>query len=448
MFRFVLNGRPESVSGVAPTTTLLEWLRGSGRVGTKEGCAEGDCGACTVAFLHDEGWRSVNACLVPLPAVADREVVTVEGLASEEGLHPAQSAMVEALGSQCGYCTPGFVMSLFEATYRQDLDADWKKADQICGNLCRCTGYRPIQEALEQVAGTIPEDDFRDRDAPTLESFSVEVGEQRFYRPGTLAELYEILGREPQARLVAGATDLGLDITKKGVRFPCLVSLEGLPLAGITNEDGTWRIGATTTLSVLEAAEVHPALNQMLRFFASRQIKNRATVGGNLCNASPIGDLAPVLMALEAKVVLASALGERRLLLEDFFLDYRQTAMLDGEVLTAVEIREPAPSTRAWAHKVCKRREMDISAVCLGVAVSVEDGVVVDARLAYGGMAATTRRAEAAEEALLGQPWTEATVRAAMDAVDFTPFSDHRGSAWYRGQLARNLLLRFWELNP
>jgi xanthine dehydrogenase iron-sulfur cluster and FAD-binding subunit A len=260
-----------------------------------------------VAFLHDEGWRSVNACLVPLPAVADREVVTVEGLASEEGLHPAQSAMVEALGSQCGYCTPGFVMSLFEATYRQDLDADWKKADQICGNLCRCTGYRPIQDALDQVAGSNPEDDFRDRDAPTLESFSVDVGDQRFYRPGTLAELYEILGREPQARLVAGATDLGLDITKKGVRFPCLVSLEGLPLAGITNEDGTWRIGATTTLSVLEAAQVHPALNQMLRFFASRQIKNRATVGGNLCNASPIGDLAPILMALEAKVVLASA---------------------------------------------------------------------------------------------------------------------------------------------
>ena len=446
MFRFVLNGQPVHVSGVAPTTTVLEWLRANGHVGTKEGCAEGDCGACTVAVLSDEGWRSVNACLVPLPSLADREVLTVEGLADEDGLHPAQTALVDVLGSQCGYCTPGFVMSLFTATYRDDVDEDWKKADQICGNLCRCTGYRPIQDALETVAGTCPDDAFANAIAPTLEPFLTEVAGQKYYRPGDMAELYRVLAREPEARIVAGATDLGLDITKKGVRFPCLVSLEALPLAGIERVEDTWRIGATTTLSELEARNPIPVITRMLRYFASRQIKNRATVGGNLCNASPIGDLAPVLMALEAKVVLASAPGERRLLLEDFFLDYRQTALLDGEVLVGVEVREPAPATRLWAHKVCKRRELDISAVCAGFAVSVEEGVVIDARLAYGGMAATTRRAEAAEEALLGKPWTRETVEAAAAALDFTPMSDHRGSAWYRDTVARNLLRRFWEL--
>ena len=446
MFRFLLNGEPVTVSGLSPTTTLLQWLRRVGRTGTKEGCAEGDCGACTVAVLTDEGWRSVNACLVPLPAMADREVLTVEGLESPEGLHPVQQAMVEAAGSQCGYCTPGFVMSLFTASHRQDLDQDWKKADQICGNLCRCTGYRPIQQALEAVAGTRPQDEWADRVAPELGAFSLEHGAQRFYRPGRLQELYAILAAEPKARLVAGATDLGLEITKKGVAFECLMSLEALPLAGIERGPEGWRIGATTLLSTLEASPPVPAIGQMLRFFASRQIKNRATLGGNLCNASPIGDMAPVLMALQASVVLASQLGERRVLLEDFFLDYRQTALQPGEVLIAVEVPEPAPGTVAWAHKVCKRRELDISSVCLGAAVTVQEGLVVDARLAYGGMAATTRRAVAAEEALIGRPLGPDSIRDAAAALDFTPLSDHRGSAWYRDRVARNLLHRFWEV--
>ncbi len=449
MFSFLLNGEPVTVSGLSPTTTLLQWLRATGRVGTKEGCAEGDCGACTVAILTEQGWRSVNSCLIPLPTVADRELVTVEGLhAPEEPLHPAQSAMVEALGSQCGYCTPGFVMSLFTAAYRTDLDADWKKTDQICGNLCRCTGYRPIREALDKVAGRLPQDEWSERDAPALEPFSTEHGSQSFYRPGTLSELYEVLRAEPAARMVAGATDLGLDITKKGVAFECLVSLEALPLSGIERIDGGWSIGATTPLSTLESANPIPAATRMLRYFGARQIKNRATVGGNLCNASPIGDLAPVLMALEASVVLASELGERRLLLEDFFLDYRQTALLPGEVMVAVEVPDPAPATRVWAHKVCKRRELDISAVCVGFAVSIEDGEVIDARLAYGGMAATTRRAEAAEEQLLGRPWDIEAVEAAIAALDFTPISDHRSSAWYRATVAANLLRRFHELYP
>ena len=447
MFRFQLNGEPVTVSGISPTTTLLQWLRSTGRVGTKEGCAEGDCGACTVAVLTDEGWRSVNACLVPLPTMADREILTIEGLENGAGLHPSQVAMVEALGSQCGYCTPGFVMSLFTASHRTDLDQDWKKADQICGNLCRCTGYRPIQQALEAVAGTHPEDEWSDRVAPDLGAFSLEHKSQRFYRPGRLEELYAVLAAEPKARLVAGATDLGLDITKKGVAFECLVSLDALPLAGIESTPEGWRIGATTLLSSLEAAPPLPAIGQMLRYFASRQIKNRATLGGNLCNASPIGDMAPVLMALQASVVLASQLGERRVLLEDFFLDYRQTALLPGEVLVAVEVPEPAPGTISWAHKVCKRRELDISTVCIGVAVTVQEGLVVDARLAYGGMAATTRRAEAAEEVLIGRPLSQESIRDAAAALDFTPLSDHRGSAWYRDQVARNLLQRFWELH-
>lgn len=447
MICLTLNGQRRHVRDVSPNTTLLDWLRERGHVGTKEGCAEGDCGACTVAVREGESWKAINACLVPLPAMADREVLSVEGLSAPgQPLHPAQTAMVEHLGSQCGYCTPGFVMSLFEACHREDLEGPerpWKLDDQICGNLCRCTGYRPIRQALDQVAGTQPEDGFAGRAAP-LNTVDYRAGEERFFRPSSLDALWPILEAHPQATFVCGATDLGLDITQKGVRFPTLVSLEGLPLNTLERSATGWRIGATLTLADLESAAPLPILTRMLRYFASRQIKHRATLGGNLCTASPIGDSAPVLMALGASAVLASQAGMRSVMLDDFFLDYRKIDLRPGEVLAYIDVPFPKANTLRGAYKVSKRREMDISAVSGAFVVELSAGRVVSARLVFGGMAATTKRATAAEATLIGQPWNDESVERSISKLDFTPMSDHRGSAWYRTQVAGNLLRGFY----
>ena len=462
--RFTLNDQDVTVRELPPTTTLLEYLRRERRLmGTKEGCAEGDCGACTVAWLDaaaDGGatMRSVNSCLVLLPMLHGRRVWTVEGIAGKDGSpHPVQEALVQALGSQCGYCTPGVVMTMFEACYRDDLDAPWKVEDQMAGTLCRCTGYRPINEATRRIAGARPDDDFTaalgDR-AATLPALDYRAHGQRFVRPGSLAQLWAVIAEEAEVRFVNGATDLGLAVTKRHETWPCLVCLDGIDALNSVQALGEptsgWRIGAGVTLSALEDAlgEAVPPLGRMLRYFGARQIKNRATLGGNLCNASPIGDMAPVLMALGADAVIAGAGGARRVPLEDFFTGYRQTALAPGEILAAVVLSAPDPKARVSAYKVSKRRELDISAVSAGMFVATDDdGVVTSARLAYGGMAATPARASAAEAALVGQPWTAATVAAAAAklAEDFTPMSDHRGSDWYRGTLAKNLLIGFFE---
>jgi xanthine dehydrogenase small subunit len=454
---FTLNGTPVQLPELPPTTTLLDWLRAAGHTGTKEGCAEGDCGACTVAVLDAQApagpaWRAVCSCIMLLPQVAGKQVVTVEGLADAGGLHPAQQAMVDALGSQCGYCTPGFVMSLFEATYRDDLDCQAKKDDQLCGNLCRCTGYRPIRDALDRVAGSQPEDRFRaatEQEAAPLPPVDHRHGDQRLVRPTTWDAALAALA-EPDARVLAGATDLGLDVTQRHIAFPLLVDVGALPgMRAITPlRDGGWRIGAGVRLSDLEAwstAEA-PLLARMLRFFASRQIKNHATLGGNLCNASPIGDLAPVLLARDATAVLRGADGERRVPMHDFFTGYRQTALRDGELLAAVELPLLAGHARAAAYKVSKRRELDISAVSAAFVVRTDRmGTVQHVRLAYGGMAATPARARRAEESLLGQTFDASAVEdaCAMLDHDFTPLDDHRGSAWYRSTVAANLLRGF-----
>lgn len=456
---FVLNGAPVAIEGWSPTTTLLQWLRRTGRVGTKEGCAEGDCGACTVAVL-DPGhcgqapaWHAVNACLVLLPTLHGREVVTVEGLArADRSLHPVQAAMIEQLGSQCGYCTPGVVMSLFEAHYRRDLDAPWKLDDQLCGNLCRCTGYRPIGDAARATAGLGHDDGFANAMTRPVEvcRLSYTHDGSRFERPASLAELWDVLGHHPNHRIVAGATDLGLEVTKRHRSFPCLVALDGIPeLRQLESGPHGWSLGAAIPLSALEAwsAGPVPALGRMLRFFGSRQIKNRATLGGNLCNASPIGDLAPVLMALSADVVVGSARGERRLALEEFLIGYRKTALAAGEVLLRVHIPRPAPGVRFGAYKVSKRRELDISTVCAGFSVRTDGAAIVEEiRLCYGGMAETTARAHHVEAALRGGPWTREAIEAAVTTLDrdFRPISDLRGSAWYRRTVARNLLIGFW----
>ncbi len=452
--RFRVDG--VAVDVVAPPhTTVLEWLRASGRVGTKEGCAEGDCGACSVVIVENGAIRAINSCLVLLPQIARREIFTVEGLAPGArelaDLHPAQRAMVEGLGSQCGYCTPGFVMTVAEATHRTDLDAAWKLDDQLCGNLCRCTGYRPIREAAGKVAGCRPDDAISRALAAPAEAdgpVDVAVGGERYVAPDTLAGVWAAL-EAPEARIVCGATDLGLDVTQRRARFAHLVDLSRVAeLRGIRQIPGGIEIGAATPLTDIEAAAATamPVLHRMLRYFGSRQIKHRGTIGGNLCTASPIGDLAPVMLALDAELVVASAAGERVVPMDGWFLGYRKTALRPGEILAAVRLKAPPPDARVAAYKVSRRRELDISAVSAAFRVDTADGVVTLARFAFGGMAATTARATAAEDLAIGRQWDLGLVEALAAAVGgaFAPMSDHRGTAWYRSTVAANLVRGFF----
>jgi xanthine dehydrogenase large subunit len=462
-FSLVINGKPVAVQEVSPTTTLLEYLRAHGYTGTKCGCAEGDCGACTVALVDQDAsgrptYRAINSCIALLPMFAGREIVTVEGLASGETLHPVQAHMVEEYGSQCGYCTPGFVMSLFEAWYRQDCTSASQLSDQLSGNLCRCTGYRPIRDAA---LGALAQ---RDRENGKPDPFRARLGQAvdplpaldyaanggRFLRPTALKEVFSLLKDHPQARLVAGATEIGVDINKKFLSYPLLVSTEGVPeLRRISRTAAEWHIGGAATLTDIEelVALEYPALAKMLRVFASRGVRNRATMGGNLATASPIGDSAPVLLILDAAVVLASAAGQRKVPLDEFFAGYRKTVLTPGEIIKEIIIPRrpvsPADGRREDFLKVSKRRELDISTVAGAFRVELApDGTVAAARIAYGGVALATRRARKAEAALVGRRMEEAreAVAAAL-ADEYQPIDDVRGSAAYR----KGLIVSLWE---
>src|ERR1039458_8196175 len=407
--------------------------------------------ACAVAIIDRDAqgrpcYRAINSCLAPLSLMAGRDIVSVEGVAGPDRLHPVQEKMVEGHGSQCGYCTPGFVMSLFEGYYRGDIRKHDQLDDQLCGNLCRCTGYRPIRDAA---IAAFPErhrkngqDSFAERlKKPTaaLGGVEYEFAGERFFRPTSLGGLLQLLAQFPDGKLIAGATELGLDITKRFKKFPTLISAEGVPeLRVIRCTEAEWRIGAAVTLTQIEEqmAGEFRALADMLRVFGSRQVRNRATMGGNLVTASPIGDSAPVLLALDASVVLASLhsrtgvppvqgngetgetpvlLSERTLPIDEFFIAYRKTALRPGEILKTIIVPRFAQHRVrrkcAW-YKVSKRREMDISTVAACFTVDVDlGGVVRHARLAYGGVAAMPARARKTEQALLGQHWCEETVR-------------------------------------
>jgi len=463
---FRLNGRVVTLADVSSNTTLLEFLRQRGLTGAKEGCAEGDCGACSVAIIERDAtgkptYRAVNSCLMPVCLLAGREVVSVEGIGCAAKMHPVQRTMAEGFGSQCGYCTPGFICSMFEGYYRDDLSTNDDLDDQLAGNLCRCTGYRAIREAAitafsgrKAVGG---DDPFAERlkiAGAGLDPADYESGGEKFLRPTSLTGLLRLIKANPDARLIAGATELGLDITKRFKKFPALLSVEAVTeLKELKAASTGWHIGAAVTLTDIEdkLGEEFPALGDMLRVFGSRQIRNRATMGGNIVTASPIGDSAPVLLALDAKVVLASLAGERVLPVGEFFVAYRKTALQPGEVLKTIIIPRGASKaglTRktAWV-KVSKRREMDISTVAGAFVVDLDpQNVICHIRLGFGGVAAMPVRAKRTEATLLGKIWSEETVQDALPILreEFKPISDVRGTADYRGGLITNLLEKFF----
>ena len=479
-FEFLLNGERVRVAGVAATTTLLDWLRATGWTGSKQGCAEGDCGACSVALVEREAsgkatYRAINSCIALLPMLAGREVVTVEGLAGRgvgagkasscasqggchEKLHPVQGAMVEHFGSQCGYCTPGFVMAMFEGYYRDGVKSAADINDQLAGNLCRCTGYRPIRDAMTAVvAGRDGEgsdagsDAFAERlKAPVAVPgwVSYAGGGEQFFRPTTLAELFALKAAHPAAKLVAGATEIGVEINKKFKTFPVLISTEGVrELTQIVETSTAWRIGGGATLTAIEekVAPEYPSLAKMLRGFAARQIRNRATLGGNIATASPIGDSAPVLMSLDAMLVLSSVKADRTVAIADFFTGYRRTVLRADEVIREIVVPRGGPAA-GWTRrgewlKVSHRVELDISIVAAAFRVDVDAaGVVREARLVYGGVAERTKRALAAEAALVGKRLDEVSVSEALRG-EFTPIDDVRSGAAYR----RGLVVSLWE---
>jgi len=473
--RFVHRGRIVEVAGADTTRTLLDWLREDARCsGTKEGCAEGDCGACTVLVGQKQGagvrWKNVNACIQLLPMLDGAAVLTVEDLkpaarACGQALHPAQQAMVDCHGSQCGFCTPGFVMSMVHV-YQRDRSAATpptrlQLADDLAGNLCRCTGYRPILDAAQrmfelpavalpdaaiaQALGTLAAD-------PPLAYTDAQGA--RCFVPRTVDALATLYEAQPQARLLAGATDIGLWINKLHKSLPTLIATTGVAeLARIeAHADGTLTIGAAATLEAAwgALADRHPELAEMWLRFASPPVRHAGTLGGNVANGSPIGDGAPVLIALDATLVLQRGSRERRIPLDAFYLDYMKNALEPGEFVRAIEV--PAPThTHLRAYKLSKRFDSDISGLSAVFALTLEGGTVKQARLAFGGMAAIVKRAAQAEAALRGQPWTEAAAEAAAAALasDFTPITDLRASAGYRQRAAANLLRRFWlETRP
>ena len=456
--RFELNGAPVTLAGVDPRTTLLDWLREERRLtGTKEGCNEGDCGACTVAVTRLENGaprrRAVNACIQLLPMLDGAAITTVEAVAGPDRLHPAQAAMVERHASQCGFCTPGFVMSLWAAFPEGPL-ARPALAEALAGNLCRCTGYGPIMAAGRAMHDLAPPD-WEEDPAPLLaaladeEEASIEGGGAVAHLPASEDALAGLLEDMPEALLVAGATDVGLWITKRLEQPREMIFLnriKGFDRVIETPEGVELGAAASYAQARPALARLAPDLGRLMGRIGSAQVRACGTVGGNIANGSPIGDMPPPLIALGAEIELRRGAATRTLPLEDFFLAYGRQDRAPGEFLSAVRIPRPADPGRLRCWKISKRFEQDISAVLGAFHIVVEGGAVRAARIAFGGMAETPKRARAAEAALTGAPWTEASVRAAMDALaaDFSPISDMRASAAYRLRTAQNLLLKYF----
>ena len=458
--RFLLNGTPCSEDGAPPSMTVLDWLRTRAHLtGTKEGCAEGDCGACTIVLgRRVDGslqFRAVNSCLMMLPQIDNCAVLTVEGLAGPDGaLHPVQQALVDTDATQCGFCTPGFVMAMF-AFHHGGEPADTAIVHEaLAGNLCRCTGYRPIAAACRRVAHG-PADRFVAELPALVDALSAlpvgadyHYGEQTFLAPRSLAALFAAMAQVPDAILLAGGTDLGLRVSKDREALPLVISLEAVDeLRRITTQADAIEIGgAVTYTDALPYLDRHfPSFGALVRRIGSRQIRNLGTIAGNLATASPIGDTIPCLIALDATVTLASRSGQRMLPVESFVTGYRNSALAAGEVIAAIRIPLLAAGQDFAAYKVCKRFDQDISTVVAAFRLERRGGKVAELRAAYGGLAARALRARSAEGAVKGRPWAPAWL-ADIDALlarDFTPITDHRGGAAYRLRAAAGLLRRF-----
>ncbi len=463
--RFVRHGQVVTLPAVAPQRTLLEVLREDLHcTGTKEGCNEGDCGACTVVVAEPHGdrlqYRAVNSCIRLAHSIDGMAVWTAEDLAAADGtLHPAQQALVDSHGSQCGFCTPGFVMSLF-GLYQNHVGTAISREqaqEALSGNLCRCTGYRPILDAAQAMqalpAAPVNEAEVLSKLQLLAQEGRASEADSAYIPPRTLPELLAARARHPEAQLVAGSTDVGLWVTKQLRQFGRVLDLTRVAeLRRVEPYPHHIAIGAAVTLTDAFAALVadRPHLAEFAHRFAGLPVRNSGTLGGNVANGSPIGDSMPLLIALGASVVLmrhgAKGPRHRELALEDLYTGYRQNVMRPDEVLAWVKVPKATASEYARVYKVSKRREDDISAVCLALALHIDQGVVRRASIGAGGVAATPARARQTEAALLGQPWTQATVNHALQVLraEFTPLSDMRASSSYRRTVLGNLLQRFW----
>jgi xanthine dehydrogenase small subunit len=460
---FVLNGEIIRLEGLRPTMTLLNWLRRERRLtGTKEGCAEGDCGACTVAVADPTDdvarYRAVNACIVLMPMLEGKAVRTVEGLHDTEHArhHPIQLAMANQNASQCGFCTPGFVMSLFAARFDPSGANGQPIDDALAGNLCRCTGYGPIVEAATIAAATnspmadkalLDGDMERAREIAHDETIEIDAHGECMYAPATVDELVRLTTRHPEAPLIAGATDAGLWVTKQHRSLPVTISIGRVDaLRRLDVSDNRIEIGANVTYTRAEESltKSYADLGELIRRLGSRQVRNSGTICGNIANGSPIGDMPPALIALGATLKLRNGSTTREIALEDYFIAYGKQDRAPGEFVQSVTIPLDAAAGDLACYKVSKRFDQDISAVCGCFNINVEAGRVRHARIAFGGMAATPKRAKSIEAALVGRAWTATTIEAAIPAFasDFTPISDMRASASYRLLVAQNLLRR------
>ncbi|MBD8556534.1 xanthine dehydrogenase small subunit [Rhizobium sp. CFBP 8762] len=465
--RFILNDADVVIEALSPTATLLDYLRLERRLtGTKEGCAEGDCGACTVLIgrLHNGQLRyeTVNACIRFVGSLQATHVVTVEHLSPREGtLHPVQQAMVDYHGSQCGFCTPGFIMSLYGLWLSNEAPGRAEIERALQGNLCRCTGYEPIIRAAEAIAASRPDalfdpllslrTDITNRLTALDQRETIRIGrpDHCLMVPGTVDDLATILDEHPEATVVAGSTDVGLWVTKQMRALNPLVFINNLSeLQRISHsEDGiTLGAGVTYATAFETLSQGYPALRNLLNRLGGEQVRSMGTIGGNIANGSPIGDTPPALIALGASITLRSAHGRRTMLLEDFFIDYGKQDRAKNEFVESIFVPVLEPDARFAVYKISKRRDEDISALCGAFHLVLRDNIVTSIRIAFGGMAATPKRAPSVEAALIGQRWTQDTINAALNAFaeDYQPLSDWRASAEYRLLTARNLLTRFY----
>jgi xanthine dehydrogenase small subunit len=465
LIKFLLNQEVREEQNLSPNMTVLNYLRTrAGKTGTKEGCASGDCGACTVVLGEREGehirYQTVNSCLTFVSTLHGKQLITVEDLKSKDGsLHPVQQAMVDFHGSQCGFCTPGFIMSMFALSKNKPSADKHDILEALAGNLCRCTGYRPIVDAAKAIAEQ-PQlaDDFSRYEAEVLARLdqiqtdtlvTLNGNGKICFSPASSDELAGLLTQHPDARLLAGGTDLALEVTQFYRELPKMIYVGNVAdMKQLEEDDKQLVIGAARSLSDSYEAlsRTFPDFGELLHRFASLQIRNQGTLGGNIGNASPIGDTPPVLMALNARLILRKGDRRRELPIEAYFLGYKVTAQEEGEFIEQVIVPKPTANQHFRVYKLSKRLDDDISAVCGAFNLTIEDGIVTDARIGFGGMAAVPKRAGACEQALIGQPWNHTTVKVAMKALtgDFEPLSDFRASKEYRSKTATNLLYKFF----